>query len=142
MLLHGDTYDDAYAKARELEVNHQLTFIHPFDDPLVIAGQGTIGRELISQMDDDVDALFVPIGGGGLIAGIALYAKAQRPGLKVIGVEPKDSQAMQLSIEAGKPVTLAHVGIFADGVAVKRVGDENVSVVPGIGRRDRYGGYG
>lgn len=124
VLLHGDTYDDAYAKARELEVNHQLTFIHPFDDPLVIAGQGTIGRELVEQMAADVDAVFAPIGGGGLIAGVAVYIKAVRPDVKIIGVEPEDSSAMKQSIAAGKPVVLDRVGIFADGVAVKRVGDE------------------
>jgi threonine dehydratase len=124
VLLHGDTYDDAYTKARELEVNHQLTFVHPFDDPLVIAGQGTIGLELIAQMDADVDAVFVPIGGGGLISGIATYLKAKRPQIRIIGVEPDDSAAMKKSLEAGEPVTLDHVGIFADGVAVKRVGDE------------------
>ena len=89
VLLHGDTYDDAYAKARELEVNHQLTFIHPFDDPLVIAGQGTIGRELHEQMEGDIDAVFVPIGGGGLIAGIALYLKAKRPDIKILALSPK-----------------------------------------------------
>jgi threonine dehydratase len=124
VLLHGDSYDDAYTKARELEINHQLTFIHPFDDPLVIAGQGTIGRELVAQMDADVAAVFVPIGGGGLIAGIAAYIKAKRPDIRIIGVEPEDSAAMSQSIAAGTPVTLDRVGIFADGVAVKRVGDE------------------
>lgn len=124
VLLHGDTYDDAYSKARELEVNHQLTFIHPFDDPLVIAGQGTIGRELVEQMAADVDAVFAPIGGGGLIAGVAAYIKGVRPDVKIIGVEPEDSSAMKQSIAAGKPVVLDRVGIFADGVAVKRVGDE------------------
>jgi threonine dehydratase len=124
VLLHGDTYDDAFRKARELEVNHQLTFIHPFDDPLVIAGQGTIGRELVAQMPADVAAVFVPIGGGGLISGIAAYIRGKRPDIRIVGVEPEDSAAMSVSIAAGKPVTLDHVGIFADGVAVKRVGDE------------------
>lgn len=124
VLLHGDTYDDAYTKARELEVNHQLTFIHPFDDPLVIAGQGTIGLELIDQMPANVAAVFAPIGGGGLISGVAAYIKAKRPDVKIIGVEPEDSAAMKQSIATGKPVTLDRVGIFADGVAVKRVGDE------------------
>jgi threonine dehydratase len=124
VLLHGDTYDDAYTKARELEVNRQLTFIHPFDDPLVIAGQGTIGRELVAQMDANIKAIFVPVGGGGLIAGIAAYVKAKRPDIRIVGVEPDDSAAMKKSMAAGAPVTLDHVGIFADGVAVKRVGDE------------------
>lgn len=124
VVLHGDNYDEAYAKACELVDKQGLTFIHPFDDPTVIAGQGTIGKELIDQMSDDVAAVFVPIGGGGLMAGIATYIKAKRPDVKIIGVEPQDSAAMSESIAAGKPITLDHVGIFADGVAVKRVGDE------------------
>ena len=124
VVLHGDNYDEAYAKACELVDEQGLTFIHPFDDPTVIAGQGTIGKELIDQMSDDVAAVFVPIGGGGLMAGIATYIKAKRPDVKIIGVEPRDSAAMSESIAAGKPITLDHVGIFADGVAVKRVGDE------------------
>ena len=128
VVLHGDAYDDAYAKARELEQSEGLTFIHPFDDPAVIAGQGTIGLELAEQMDDDVSAVFVPIGGGGLIAGIAAYLKHARPGVRIIGVEPEDSAAMRASLEAGEPVTLDHVGIFADGVAVRRVGDETFSI--------------
>ena len=124
VVLHGDAYDDAYAKARELESTERLTFIHPFDDPLVIAGQGTIGLELARQMPDELAAVFVPIGGGGLIAGIAAYLKHERPGIRIIGVEPEDSAAMSAAFDAGKPVTLDHVGIFADGVAVKRVGAE------------------
>ncbi len=128
VILHGDTYDDAYARARELEQEQGLTFIHPFDDPAVIAGQGTIGRELINQLEEDVQAVFVPIGGGGLIAGIAAYVKAKRPDIRIIGVEPEDSAAMQKSLAAGEPVTLDHVGIFADGVAVRRVGDETFRI--------------
>ena len=124
VILHGDTYDDAYTKARELEKEQGLTFIHPFNDPAVIAGQGTIGRELIGQIKEDVQAIFVPIGGGGLIAGIAAYVKGKRPDIGIIGVEPEDSAAMRDSLAAGELVTLDHVGIFADGVAVRRVGDE------------------
>lgn len=124
VVLHGDTYDDAYQHGRELENDLGLTFIHPFDDPVVIAGQGTIGREILAQCKDPIDAVFVPIGGGGLISGIAAWIKAVRPDIQVIGVEPEDSAAMQASLKAGKPVTLDHVGIFADGVAVRRVGDE------------------
>jgi threonine dehydratase len=124
VILHGDNYDDAYARALELASVENLVFIHPFDDPAVIAGQGTIGRELVDQMDDDVHAVFVPIGGGGLISGIAAYLKSKRPGIRIIGVEPEDSAGMKESLAAGKPVTLKHVGIFADGVAVRRVGDE------------------
>jgi threonine dehydratase len=124
VILYGDTYDDAYARAREIEQEQGLTFIHAFNDPSVIAGQGTIGRELVGQMEDDVQAVFVPIGGGGLIAGIAAYIKGKRPDIRIIGVEPEDSAAMQQSLAAGELVTLDHVGIFADGVAVRRVGDE------------------
>ena len=124
VILHGDTYDDAYAHARELEQEQGLTFIHPFNDPAVIAGQGTIGRELLEQLEEDVQAVFVPIGGGGLIAGIAAYVKGKRPDIKIIGVQPEDSAAMKESLAAGELITLDHVGIFADGVAVRRVGDE------------------
>lgn len=124
VVLHGDTYDDAYGLARELEREQGLSFIHPFDDPDVIAGQGTIGKEILEQATGDIDAIFVPIGGGGLIAGIAVYTKAMRPEIRIIGVQPDDSAAMRASLEAGRPVVLDHVGIFADGVAVRRVGDE------------------
>ena len=124
VVLAGDNYDEAYAEARRLEATQGLTFIHPFDDPDVIAGQGTIGKEILEQATDPIDAVFVPIGGGGLIAGIATYIKHRDPSIRIIGVEPEDSAAMQASLRAGQPVTLDHVGIFADGVAVKRVGDE------------------
>ena len=124
VVLYGDAYDDAYERACELAERDGLIFIHPFDDPYVIAGQGTIGVEILEQVDGDIDAIFVPIGGGGLIAGIATWVKQQRPEIRIIGVEPEDSAAMKLSLEAGAPVTLEHVGIFADGVAVRRVGDE------------------
>jgi len=124
VILFGDTYDDAHSHARELEKEHAYVFVHPFDDPDVIAGQGTIGMEILKQAKDKIDAIFVPIGGGGLIAGIAAYVKAVQPDIRIIGVEPEDSSAMRDSIEAGEPVVLDHVGIFADGVAVRRVGDE------------------
>jgi threonine dehydratase len=124
VVLHGDAYDDAYRYARTLEESEGLTFIHPFDDPLVIAGQGTIGREILDDLDDGASAIFVPIGGGGLIAGIAAWIKHHRPDIRIIGVEPEDSAAMSASLAAGQPLTLGHVGIFADGVAVRRVGDE------------------
>jgi len=122
--LYGDTYDDAYAHARKLESEHNYVFVHPFDDPDVIAGQGTIGLEILQQASEKIDAIFVPIGGGGLIAGIAACVKALQPEVRIIGVEPEDSAAMRMSIDAGEPVVLDHVGIFADGVAVRRVGDE------------------
>ncbi len=124
VVLFGDTYDDAFAHARKLELERGLIFIHPFDDPDVIAGQGTIGAEILRQAGTDIDAIFVPIGGGGLIGGIAVFVKSVRPDIRIIGVEPEDSAAMSASLAAGEPVTLEHVGIFADGVAVKRVGDE------------------
>jgi len=124
VVLSGDAYDDAYAYARQLEAEQALTFIHPFDDPAVIAGQGTIGAEILEQAEGPIDAVFVPIGGGGLIAGIATWIKQQQPEIRIIGVEPDDSTAMRDSLAAGKPISLEHVGIFADGVAVRRVGDE------------------
>jgi threonine dehydratase len=124
VVLHGDNYDAAYAHARKLQDQRGLVFIHPFDDPVVIAGQGTIAAEILEQASEDIDAIFVPIGGGGLIAGIAVYVKSTRPDIRIVGVEPDDSAAMSESLAAGEPVTLDHVGIFADGVAVRRVGDE------------------
>lgn len=128
VVLHGDTYDDAYACARDLASKEGLEFIHPFDDPYVIAGQGTIGVEIMRQAPDDIDAIFVPVGGGGLIAGIAAWVKSVRPDVRIVGVEPEDSCAMKESLAAGSPVELDHVGIFADGVAVRRVGDETFSL--------------
>jgi threonine dehydratase len=124
VVMHGDTYDDAQQRARQMRDEQHLTFIHPFDDPDVIAGQGTIGREILKQCSTPIHAVFVPIGGGGLISGIAAYIKETNSGVRVIGVEPEDAAGMQQSLAAGRPVTLDHVGIFADGVAVRRVGDE------------------
>jgi threonine dehydratase len=124
VVMHGDTYDDAQQRACQLRDERKLTFIHPFDDPDVIAGQGTIGREILKQCGTPIHAVFVPIGGGGLISGIAAYIKETNPGVRVIGVEPDDAAGMQQSLAAGRPITLDHVGIFADGVAVRRVGDE------------------
>jgi len=124
VLLNGDTYDDAYSYARQLEVEKGLTFIHPFDDPYVIAGQGTIGMEILRQYQQPIHAIFVAIGGGGLISGIAAYIKELRPDIKIIGVEPVDADAMSQSLKAGHRVRLSHVGLFADGVAVKEVGTE------------------
>ncbi len=124
VVLHGDSYSDAYAHALELQRGSKATFVHPYDDPDVIAGQGTIGMELLRQWQGDLDAIFVAIGGGGLIAGIAAYVKRVRPQIRIIGVQPEDSDAMARSLEAGRRVKLAHVGLFADGVAVKQVGKE------------------
>src|SRR3989344_3726524 len=124
VVLHGDNYDAAYAHAREIATQRKLTFVHPYDDPEVIAGQGTIGMEILKQHSGPIHAVFVPVGGGGLIAGIAVYIKQLRPEIKIIGVEPEDADAMDLSLKAGKRVMLDHVGIFADGVAVRSVGKE------------------
>ena len=124
VILYGDNYDEAYVHARQLEQEFGLTFIHPYDDPYIIAGQGTIGIEILNQTDEKVDAIFIPIGGGGLISGIGCYVKETNPDIKIIGVEPINACAMKNSIDAGYPVTLEHVGNFADGVAVKKVGDE------------------
>ena len=124
VVLHGDTYDDAYAHARQLEAEKGLTFVHPFDDPDVIAGQGTIGMEILRQHQKPIHAIFVAIGGGGLISGIAAYIKRLRPEIKIIGVEPVDADAMSQSLAEGKRVRLEQVGLFADGVAVRQVGEE------------------
>jgi threonine dehydratase len=124
VVLHGDTFDEAYAYARQLEAEKGLTFIHPFDDPEVIAGQGTIGMEILRQYQQPIHAIFVAIGGGGLISGIAAYVKRLRPDIKIIGVEPVDADAMYQSLQAGYRVRLPQVGLFADGVAVRQVGEE------------------
>jgi threonine dehydratase len=124
VVLHGDSYAEAYQKALKLKRARALTYVHPFDDPEVIAGQGTIGMEILRQHPGTIDAIFVPVGGGGLISGIAAYVKRVRPSIKVIGVEPVDAAAMARSLKAGKRIKLDHVGLFADGVAVKQVGRE------------------
>ncbi len=122
--LDGDTYDEAHAEAKRLERSRKLAFVHPYDDPDVIAGQGTIGMEILRQIAQPLYAVFVPVGGGGLISGIASYIKRLRPAVKVFGVEPIDADAMARSLKAGRRVALDHVGLFADGVAVKQVGEE------------------
>ena len=124
VILEGDSYSDAYQHAITLRDAQNLTFIHPFDDPDVIAGQGTIGMEILRQHQHPIDAVFVAIGGGGLIAGVAAYIKAVRPEIRIIGVQMADSDAMVRSVRAGKRVELADVGLFADGTAVKLVGEE------------------
>jgi threonine dehydratase len=128
VVLHGDTYDEAYAHSRKLARAHKLTFVHPYDDPDVIAGQGTIAMEILRQTRREIDAIFVAIGGGGLISGIAAYVKRLRPHVKIIGVEPVDADAMYRSLKAGKRVKLDHVGLFADGVAVREVGVETFRI--------------
>jgi threonine dehydratase len=126
VVLHGDDYDSAYEHAQTIVRERNLAFVHPFDDPDVIAGQGTIAVEILRQSRGDIDAIFVPVGGGGLIAGIAVYAKYLNPKLKIIGVEPVDAAAMHESLRAKKRVVLDRVGMFADGVAVRRVGEETL----------------
>ncbi|HET9764565.1 MAG TPA: threonine ammonia-lyase, biosynthetic, partial [Casimicrobiaceae bacterium] len=124
VLLHGDSYSDAYARAAALARSSGAVFVHPYDDPDVIAGQGTIGMEILRQQQGAIDAIFAPVGGGGLISGIAAYVKRVRPEVRVIGVEPVDAAAMARSLDAGRRVKLKDVGLFADGVAVKQVGAE------------------
>lgn len=124
VLLQGDSYNDAYEYARNLAEEKGTEFVHPYDDPDVIAGQGTIAMEVLRQHPGKIHAIFVPIGGGGLISGIAAYVKRLRPDIKIIGVEPVDSNAMYLSLQEGRRVELPQVGLFADGVAVRLVGEE------------------
>jgi threonine dehydratase len=124
--LHGDSYHEANLHALALARGQKATFVHPYDDPLVIAGQGTIGLEILRQHTGAIDAIFVPVGGGGLISGIAAFVKRVAPRTKVIGVQPVDSNAMDQSIRAGRRVILPHVNLFADGVAVRQVGRETL----------------
>ncbi|MBI2770239.1 MAG: threonine ammonia-lyase, biosynthetic [Burkholderiales bacterium] len=132
VVLHGDSYSDAYAHAAVLEKKQGLTFVHPFDDPDVIAGQGTIAMEILRQHQGPLNAVFVAVGGGGLISGVANYIKAVRPEVRVIGVQTADSDAMLQSVRAGKRVTLPDVGLFADGTAVKLVGQETFRIARGL----------
>jgi threonine dehydratase len=124
VVLHGESFDEAYAHARQIEAEKGQTFIHPYDDPDVIAGQGTVGMEILRQHPDPIDAIFVPIGGGGLAAGIAVFVKFLRPEVKVFGVEPDDAASMAEAIAADSRVILNQVGLFADGVAVRQAGEE------------------
>ncbi len=128
VVLHGDTFEEAHERARALEKAEGLTFVHPYDDPEVIAGQGTIGMEILHQHPEPIEAIFVPIGGGGLAAGVASYVKFLRPETKVIGVEPADAASMKAAIAAGTRVVLDRVGLFADGTAVRQVGVETFRV--------------
>ncbi|HSR01676.1 MAG TPA: threonine ammonia-lyase, biosynthetic [Methylophilaceae bacterium] len=122
VVLAGDSYSDAYQHALALETSENLTFVHPYDDPDIIAGQGTIAMEIINAHPEPIDAIFCCVGGGGLISGIATYIKAKRPEIKIIGVEAKDAEAMTESLKVGERIVLEHVGLFADGAAVKQVG--------------------
>src|SRR5215213_5791718 len=124
VVLHGDSYSDAYEHSLKLCEQQQLTFVHPFDDPAVIAGQGTIAMEILRQHEGPLDAVFVPVGGGGLIAGVAAYIKSVRPEVAVIGVQTSASDAMARSVAAGARVERSDVGLFSDGTAVRMVGVE------------------
>ena len=128
VVLHGETYDEAYAEAKRRSETEALCFVHPFDDPEVIAGQGTIGMEILRQSPTPPDAIYVAVGGGGLIGGIAAYVKSLWPDVQVIGVEPHDAAAMTLSLEAGERIRLPQVGLFADGVAVREVGENTFAL--------------
>jgi threonine dehydratase len=129
VVLHGDAYDEAAAHARELTTSKGLSFVHPYDDPDVIAGQGTVGMEILRQVTGPLDAVFVPVGGGGLLAGIAAYIKYVRPGVRVFGVEAEDAACLKLALDRGRRAKLSHVGLFADGVAVAQIGKETFRVV-------------
>ena len=129
IVLHGDYYDAASQHARALQEAHGYTYIHPFDDPDVIAGQGTLALEILSQHPHPIDAIFVPCGGGGLLAGIAVLVKTLRPDIRIIGVEPENAASMTAAVRGGKRQTLDHVGIFADGVAVKMPGELTYDII-------------
>jgi threonine dehydratase len=122
VVLHGENYDEAFARAKEIQAERNLIFVHPFDDPRVIAGQGTVGLELVEQLPD-LEAVFVPVGGGGLIAGLALVIKALRPSAQVIGTQAEEVAAMKAALAAGHRVTLPPAVTIADGIAVRRVGE-------------------
>ena len=129
VVLVGDSYDDAYVHAIKLSKNPKFAFVHPFDDPDVIAGQGTIGKEILDECDKKIDAVFVPVGGGGLIAGIGAYIKNLEPSIKIIGVEPKEAAGLYESIKANRRVTLKEVGLFVDAVAIKQVGKVTFPII-------------
>ena len=129
VVLHGDTFDEAQAHAEKLVAERGLTYVHPYDDPEVIAGQGTIGMEILRQHTGPLHAVFVPVGGGGLVAGIGAYIKYLRPEVQVIGVEAADSACLTAALAAGRRVRLSQVGLFADGVAVAQIGKETFRVI-------------
>ena len=128
IVLVGDTFDDSYAKAQEYCKDHGGVFVHPFDDEKVIAGQGTIGLEILDQVKEKIDYLILPVGGGGLAAGVSSVFKALSPDTRIIGVEPQGAPSMKTSLEKGENVTLGHIDKFVDGAAVKRVGDLNFGI--------------
>lgn len=129
VVLHGDSFEEAAAKAAELVEDEGLTYVHPFDDPDVIAGQGTVGMEIVRQHQEPLDAVFVPVGGGGLLAGVAAYIRYVWPKTRIVGVEPEDAACLQAALARGRRVTLPEVGLFADGCAVAQVGKETFRVI-------------
>src|SRR5690606_7235257 len=129
VILHGDTYDEASSFAHKLVEEKEMVYVPPYDDPHVIAGQGTVAAELLRQMPDNIDAVFIPVGGGGLCAGMAAYIKYLRPETRVIAVEPDDAACLQAALTHNKRVVLPEVGIFADGVAVAQIGKETFRVL-------------
>jgi threonine dehydratase len=129
VILHGDSFEEADARARQLVADKNLVYVHPFDDPDVIAGQGTIGMEIVRQHQGQLDALFVPVGGGGLIAGVAAYVKYVWPNTRIIGVEPEDAACLKLALERGRRAKLSEVGLFAEGVAVAQIGKEPFRII-------------
>jgi threonine dehydratase len=131
VVLHGDSFDEASVHAQKLVEQKGLTYVHPFDDPDVIAGQGTVGMEIVRQHQEPLDAVFVPVGGGGLLAGMAAYIRYVWPSTKIIGVEPEDAACLKAALEKGRRVTLSEVGLFADGCAVAQVGKETFRVIRG-----------
>ena len=126
--LFGDSFDEAYEYALQISKSEKRVFIHPFDDPLVIAGQGTVAREIVEQVDENPEIFFIPVGGGGLISGMSLYLKEKYPNSKIIGVESEDAPTLYTSMKNGKPTTLDQVGLFVDGCAVKRIGNETFRI--------------
>ena len=128
VILHGSTYDDAYSHAKELAAINGMTYVHPYDDPEVIAGQGTVAKEIFEQHLDPIDAIFIPVGGGGLISGMAIYIKEMSPNTKIIGVEPADAACLYEAMKAGERIMLESVGIFADGVAVRQIGENTFPI--------------
>jgi len=127
-VLFGDTYDEAHQHSLQLAEQQNLTYVHPYDDEDVIAGQGTVAKEILQQHPDKIDAIFIAIGGGGLVAGMAAYIKHYRPEIKIIGVEPQDAPTMHAALQANKRVELEQVGIFADGVAVRQIGEKTFEI--------------
>ena len=128
VMLYGDSFDEAYEHALKISDKEERVFIHPFDDPLVIAGQGTVAKEIVEQTDENPEIFFIPVGGGGLISGMSIYLKKKYPNSKIIGVESEDAPTLYTSMKNGKPTTLNQVGLFVDGCAVKRIGNETFKI--------------